>query len=167
MIILSNLAIQFGKRILFQDVNLKFTPGNCYGIIGANGAGKSTLLKAISGDIQPSKGDIIMDKGERLSVLKQDHFEFDEFEVLQTVIMGHSTLWEIMSEKDALYAKPDFSDEDGIKASELEEKFAAMDGWNAESDAAALLSGLGIKEDLHHMKMKELSGKQKVRVLLA
>lgn len=167
MIILSNLAIQFGKRILFQDVNIKFTPGNCYGIIGANGAGKSTLLKAISGDIQPSKGDIIMDKGERLSVLKQDHFEFDEFEVLQTVIMGHSTLWEIMSEKDALYAKPDFSDEDGIKASELEEKFAAMDGWNAESDAAALLSGLGIKEDLHHMKMKELSGKQKVRVLLA
>ena len=167
MIILSNLAIQFGKRILFQDVNLKFTPGNCYGIIGANGAGKSTLLKAISGDIQPSKGDIIMDKGERLSVLKQDHFEFDEFEVLQTVIMGHSTLWEIMSEKDALYAKPDFSDEDGIKASELEEKFAAMDGWNAESDAAALLSGLGIKEELHHMKMKELSGKQKVRVLLA
>lgn len=167
MIILSNLAIQFGKRVLFQDVNLKFTPGNCYGIIGANGAGKSTLLKAISGDIQPSKGDIIMDKGERLSVLKQDHFEFDEFEVLQTVIMGHSTLWEIMSEKDALYAKPDFSDEDGIKASELEEKFAAMDGWNAESDAAALLSGLGIKEDLHHMKMKELSGKQKVRVLLA
>ena len=167
MIILSNLAIQFGKRILFQDVNLKFTPGNCYGIIGANGAGKSTLLKAISGDIQPSKGDIIMDKGERLSVLKQDHFEFDEFEVLQTVIMGHSTLWEIMAEKDALYAKPDFSDEDGIKASELEEKFAAMDGWNAESDAAALLSGLGIKEDLHHQKMKELSGKQKVRVLLA
>ena len=167
MIILSNLAIQFGKRILFQDVNLKFTPGNCYGIIGANGAGKSTLLKAISGDIQPSKGDIIMDKGERLSVLKQDHFEFDEFEVLQTVIMGHSTLWEIMSEKDALYATPDFSDEDGIKASELEEQFAAMDGWNAESDAAALLSGLGIKEDLHHMKMKELSGKQKVRVLLA
>lgn len=167
MIILSNLAIQFGKRILFQDVNLKFTPGNCYGIIGANGAGKSTLLKAISGDIQPSKGDIIMDKGERLSVLKQDHFEFDELEVLQTVIMGHSTLWEIMSEKDALYAKPDFSDEDGIKASELEEKFAAMDGWNAESDAAALLSGLGIKEELHHMKMKELSGKQKVRVLLA
>ncbi|MBE6321415.1 MAG: ATP-binding cassette domain-containing protein [Bacteroidales bacterium] len=167
MIILSNLAIQFGKRILFQDVNLKFTPGNCYGIIGANGAGKSTLLKAISGDIQPSKGDIIMDKGERLSVLKQDHFEFDEFEVLQTVIMGHSTLWEIMSEKDALYAKPDFSDEDGIKASELEEKFAAMDGWNAESDAAALLSGLGIKEELHHMKMKELSGKQKVRALLA
>jgi len=167
MIILSNLAIQFGKRVLFQDVNLKFTPGNCYGIIGANGAGKSTLLRAISGDLQTSKGDVIMDKGERLSVLKQDHFEFDEYEVLQTVIMGHSTLWAIMSEKDALYAKPDFSDEDGIRASELEEQFAAMDGWNAESDAASLLSGLGIKEELHHQKMKELSGKQKVRVLLA
>lgn len=167
MIILSNLAIQFGKRVLFQDVNLKFTPGNCYGIIGANGAGKSTLLRAISGDLQTSKGDVIMDKGERLSVLKQDHFEFDEYEVLQTVIMGHSTLWSIMSEKDALYAKPDFSDEDGIRASELEEQFAAMDGWNAESDAASLLSGLGIKEELHHQKMKELSGKQKVRVLLA
>ncbi|MBQ9591610.1 MAG: ATP-binding cassette domain-containing protein [Paludibacteraceae bacterium] len=167
MIILSNLAIQFGKRVLFQDVNLKFSPGNCYGIIGANGAGKSTLLKAISGDLQPSKGDVVMDKGERLSVLAQDHFAFDELEVLQTVIQGHSTLYAVMKEKDDLYAKPDFSDEDGIRASELEEKFAAMDGWNAESDAAALLSGLGIKEDLHHVQMKELSGKQKVRVLLA
>ncbi len=167
MIILSNLAIQFGKRILFQDVNLKFSPGNCYGIIGANGAGKSTLLKAISGQISPSKGDVIMDKGERLSVLAQDHFAFDELEVLQTVIQGHSTLYAIMKEKDELYAKPDFSDADGIRASELEEKFAAMDGWNAESDAASLLSGLGIKEDLHHTLMKELSGKQKVRVLLA
>ncbi len=167
MIILSNLAIQFGKRVLFQDVNLKFSPGNCYGIIGANGAGKSTLLKAISGDLQPSKGDVVMDKGERLSVLAQDHFAFDELEVLQTVIQGHSTLYAVMKEKDDLYAKPDFSDADGIRASELEEKFAAMDGWNAESDAAALLSGLGIKEELHHTLMKELSGKQKVRVLLA
>lgn len=167
MIILSNLAIQFGKRVLFQDVNLKFSPGNCYGIIGANGAGKSTLLRAISGELQPSKGDVVMDKGERLSVLSQDHFAFDELEVLQTVIQGHSTLYAVMKEKDDLYAKPDFSDADGIRASELEEKFAAMDGWNAESDAAALLSGLGIKEDLHHTLMKELSGKQKVRVLLA
>ncbi len=167
MITISNLAIQFGKRVLFQDVNLKFTAGNCYGIIGANGAGKSTLLKTISGEQQPTKGNVFMEKGERLSVLKQDHFEFDEFSVLQTVIMGHSTLWSIIEEKDALYAKEDFSDEDGIRASELEEQFAEMEGWNAESDAAALLSGLGIKEDLHHVLMKELSGKQKVRVLLA
>ncbi|MDR1678221.1 MAG: ATP-binding cassette domain-containing protein [Prevotellaceae bacterium] len=167
MIAVSNLAIQFGKRILFQDVNLKFTPGNCYGIIGANGAGKSTLLRAISGEVQPTKGHIHMEKGERLSVLKQNHFEFDEIPVLQTVIMGHTTLWKIMEEKDALYAKPDFSDEDGIRASELEDKFAEMEGWNAESDAAALLSGLGIKEEFHQVLMKELSGNQKVRVLLA
>ncbi len=167
MITVSNLAIQFGKRILFQDVNLKFTPGNCYGIIGANGAGKSTLLRAISGEVQPTKGHIHMEKGERLSVLKQNHFEFDEIPVLQTVIMGHTTLWKIMEEKDALYAKPDFSDEDGIRASELEEKFAEMEGWNAESDAASLLSGLGIKEEFHQVLMKELSGNQKVRVLLA
>jgi ATPase subunit of ABC transporter with duplicated ATPase domains len=167
MITVSNLAIQFGKRVLFQDVNLKFTPGNCYGIIGANGAGKSTLLRAISGEVQPTKGHIHMEKGERLSVLKQNHFEFDEIPVLQTVIMGHTTLWKIMEEKDALYAKPDFSDEDGIRASELEEKFAEMEGWNAESDAASLLSGLGIKEEFHQVLMKELSGNQKVRVLLA
>lgn len=167
MITLSNLAIQFGKRILFQDVNLKFTAGNCYGIIGANGAGKSTLLKAINGDIQPSRGNVIMAPNERLSVLRQDHFEFDEIPVIQTVIMGHTTLWDIMSQKDALYAKEDFSDADGIRASELEEKFAEMEGWNAESDAANVLSGLGIPENLHQLKMKELSGKQKVRVLLA
>jgi ATPase subunit of ABC transporter with duplicated ATPase domains len=167
MITVSNLAIQFGKRVLFQDVNLKFTAGNCYGIIGANGAGKSTLLRAISGDIQPTKGHIHMEKGERLSVLKQNHHEFDELPVLQTVIMGHTILWDIMAEKDALYAKPDFSDADGIRASELEEKFAEMEGWNAESDAASLLSGLGIKEEFHQMLMKDLSGNQKVRVLLA
>jgi len=167
MITVSNLAIQFGKRVLFQDVNLKFTAGNCYGIIGANGAGKSTLLRAISGDIQPTKGHIHLEKGERLSVLKQNHHEFDELPVLQTVIMGHTILWGIMAEKDALYAKPDFSDADGIRASELEEKFAEMEGWNAESDAASLLSGLGIKEEFHQMQMKDLSGNQKVRVLLA
>ena len=167
MITISNLAIQFGKRVLFQDVNLKFTAGNCYGIIGANGAGKSTLLKTISGEVSPTKGSIYMEKGERLSVLKQDHHEYDELSVLQTVMMGHTTLWAIMEEKDALYAKADFSDEDGIRVSELEDKFAEMEGWNAESDASALLSGLGIKEELHYVLMKELSGKQKVRVLLA
>ncbi|MBN1463460.1 MAG: ATP-binding cassette domain-containing protein [Paludibacteraceae bacterium] len=167
MITVSNLAIQFGKQVLFQDVNLKFTAGNCYGIIGANGAGKSTLLRIISGDLAPSKGTCFMEKGERLSVLKQNHHEFDEISALQTVIMGHTTLWEIMNEKDALYAKPDFSDADGIKASELEEKFAELEGWNAESDAAALLSGLGIKEEFHQMKLKDLSGNQKVRILLA
>ena len=167
MITVNNLDVQFGKRILFQDVNLKFTPGNCYGIIGANGAGKSTFLKVISGQLDPTRGSISMGPGERLSVLAQDHFAFDEFTVMDTVLMGHTTLWEIMSEKNALYAKPDFSDEDGIRVSELEEKFAEMEGWNAESDAAALLSGLGIGEDLHYMLMKDLSGKQKVRVLLA
>lgn len=167
MITVNNLDVQFGKRILFQDVNLKFTPGNCYGIIGANGAGKSTFLKVISGQLDPTRGTISMGPGERLSVLAQDHFAFDEFTVMDTVLMGHTTLWEVMSEKNALYAKPDFSDEDGIRVSELEEKFAEMEGWNAESDAAALLSGLGIGEDLHYMLMKDLSGKQKVRVLLA
>lgn len=167
MITISNLAIQFGKRVLFQDVNLKFTAGNCYGVIGANGTGKSTLLKAISGEIQPTRGSINIQPGERLSVLKQNHFEFDEIPVLQTVIMGHSTLWAIMEEKDKLYSKEDFTDEDGIRASELEEKFAEMEGWNAENDAAELLSGLGIPENLHHSLMKDLSGKQKVRVLLA
>ena len=167
MITVNNLAIQFGKRVLFQDVNLKFTPGNCYGIIGANGAGKSTFLKAISGQIDPNHGTIALGPGERLSVLSQDHFAFVEFTVMDTVLMGHTVLWDIMKEKDALYSKPDFSDADGIRVSELEEKFAELEGWNAESDAANLLSGLGIKEDLHYMMMKDLSGKQKVRVLLA
>ena len=167
MITASDIVVQFGKRILFQDVNLKFTGGNCYGIIGANGAGKSTFLKVISGELTPTKGNIAIAPGERLSVLKQDHFEFDECTVIETVLRGHEPLWNIMQEKDALYSKEDFSDADGIRASELEEKFAEMDGWNAESDAAALLSGLGIKEELHYQLMKELSGKEKVRVLLA
>lgn len=167
MITVSNLAIQFGKRFLFQDVNLKFLPGNCYGVIGANGAGKSTLLKLISGNLDSTRGSVTLGPGERLSVLKQDHFEFDEFTVLNTVLMGHSHLWNTMQEKDAIYAKPDFNDDDGVKAAELEGIFADMDGWNAESDAANLLSGLGIKEDLHFKLMKELSGKEKVRVLLA
>ncbi|MDR2472734.1 MAG: ATP-binding cassette domain-containing protein [Tannerella sp.] len=167
MITVSGLDIRFGKRILFQDVNLKLTSGNCYGIIGANGAGKSTFLKAISGELEPTRGSIMLGPGERLSVLSQDHFAFDELTVLDTVLMGHTTLWEVMSEKNAIYAKENFTDADGIRASELEEKFAEMEGWNAESDAAALLSGLGIKEDLHYRMMKDLSGKQKVRVLLA
>ncbi len=167
MITVSNLAMQFGKRFLFQDVNLKFTQGNCYGVIGANGAGKSTFLRLISKDLDATRGSISLGPGERLSVLKQDHFEFDEFTVLNTVLKGHDVLWDIMQEKDAIYAKPDFSEEDGLKAADLENKFAEMDGWNAESDAAMLLSGLGIKEDLHYKLMKELSGKEKVRVLLA
>ena len=167
MITVNNLDVQFGKRILFQDVNMKFTPGNCYGIIGANGAGKSTFLRVISKQLDPTRGSVSLGPGERLSVLSQDHFAFDEYTVMDTVLQGHTTLWEIMSEKNALYAKPDFSDEDGIRVSELEEKFAEMEGWNAESDAANLLSGLGIKEDLHYSMMKDLSGKQKVRVLLA
>ena len=167
MITVSDLAVQFGKRVLFQDVNLKFTPGNCYGIIGANGAGKSTLLRTISGALDPTRGSITLGPGERLSVLSQDHYTFDEYTVMDTVLMGHSVLWAIMEEKNALYAKPDFSDEDGNRVAELEDKFAEMEGWNAESDAAMLLSGLGIKEDLHYKLMKELSGKEKVRVLLA
>lgn len=167
MITVSNLAIQFGKRILFQDVNLTFNDGNCYGVIGANGAGKSTFLKIISGDLDSTRGTVSLGHGERLSVLKQDHFAFDEYTVLNTVIMGHSELWNIMQEKDALYAKPDFSDADGERVGELENRFAELDGWNAESDAAALLSGLGIKEELHEKLMSELSGKEKVRVLLA
>jgi ATPase subunit of ABC transporter with duplicated ATPase domains len=167
MITVNNLDLQFGKRILFQDVNLKFTPGNCYGIIGANGAGKSTFLKIISGEKDPTRGTISMGPGERLSVLSQDHFAFDEFTVLNTVLMGHRELWTIMNEKNELYNKPDFTDADGIRVSELEEKFAEMEGWNAESDVASLLSGLGIKETLHDSMMKDLSGKQKVRVLLA
>lgn len=167
MITLNNLSIQFGKRVLFSDVNMKFTAGNCYGVIGANGAGKSTLIRILSGDLDPTTGNIQFGPGERLSVLRQDHFEFDEFSVLDTVMMGHEILWKIKEEKDAIYMKENFSDEDGVRASELEEKFAELNGWNAESDAAALLSGLGVKEDLHYQLMKELSGKEKVRVLLA
>ena len=147
MITVNNLGIQFGKRVLFQEVNLKFTPGNCYGIIGANGAGKSTLMRILSNQLEPSHGTVTLGPGERLSVLSQDHFAFDEFTVINTVLMGHTVLWDIMQEKDALYAKPDFSDADGIRAAELEEKFAELEGWNAESDAASLLSGLGIKEN--------------------
>ena len=167
MITVSDLEIQFGKRTLFQDVNLKFTPGNCYGVIGANGAGKSTFLRILSGDLEPTRGTVMFGPGERLSVLKQDHFAYDECTVLDTVLQGHLKLWEVMQEKNAIYMKEDFTDEDGIRAAELEEQFAGMDGWNAESDAANLLSGLGIKEDLHYSLMKDLSGKQKVRVLLA
>ena len=167
MITVSNLAIQFGKRILYQDVNMKFTNGNIYGIIGANGAGKSTLLKAISGELEPTKGSVEMGVGERLSVLSQDHFKFDDQTVLDTVLMGHTTMWQIMQERNALYSKADFTDEDGIKVAELEDKFAQMGGYTAENDAAALLSGLGIKEKLHGKLMGELSGKEKVRVMLA
>ena len=167
MIAVTNLSMQFGKRVLFQDVNLKFTAGNCYGIIGANGAGKSTLMRILSGELSPTHGMVQQGSGERMSVLSQDHFAFDEFTVMDTVLQGHTVLWEIMKEKDALYAKPDFSDADGIRASELEEKFAELGGWNAESDAGALLSGLGVKEDKHYMQMRDLSGKEKVRVLLA
>ena len=167
MIQTNNLCMQFGKRVLFQDVNLTFNRGNCYGIIGANGAGKSTLMKILSGELQPTMGSVTFGPGERLSVLSQDHFEFDECTVIDTVMRGHTVLYQIMTEKDALYAKPDFSDEDGIKAAELEEKFAELEGWNAESDAAALLSGLGIKEDRHYMLMKDMSANEKVRVLLA
>ena len=167
MINVNNLELQFGKRILFQEVNMQFNPGNCYGIIGANGAGKSSFLKLLSGELQANKGTITQDQGERMSVLAQDHFAFEQYTVLDTVLMGHSTLWDIMQQKNALYAKEDFSEDDGILAAELEDKFAQMDGWNAESEAAALLSGLGIKEDLHYRLMSELDGKQKVRVLLA
>lgn len=167
MISTSNLTLQFGKRILFKDVNIKFTPGNCYGLIGANGTGKSTFIKVLSGEVEPSSGDVVITPGERLAVLKQNHYEFDEFEVLKTVIMGHARLYSIMEEKDALYAKPDFSDEDGIRVSELECDFAELNGWDAETEAAKLLNGLGIKEDLHQLKMGEISGNDKVRVLLA
>ncbi|MBP1618788.1 MAG: transporter [Bacteroidetes bacterium] len=167
MITVSNLGIQFGKRVLFQDVNLKFTSGNCYGIIGANGAGKSTLLKILSGEKDPTQGSFTLGSGERLSVLSQDHFAFDSQTVLDTVMQGHTVLWDIIQEKNILYAKEDFSDADGIRASELEEKFAEMEGWNAENDAASLLDGLGVPNDLHDQLMGDLSGKQKVRVLLA
>ncbi|SHE14025.1 ABC transporter protein ATPase [Chlamydia abortus] len=167
MISTSNLGLRFGSRALFEDVNIKFTPGNCYGLIGANGAGKSTFLKILSGEIEPTNGEVHITPGERLAVLKQNHFEYDEFEVLKTVIMGHTRLYEIMEEKDALYAKPDFSDEDGMRAAELEGEFQELNGWEAESDAAELLMGLGIPKELHDQKMKELSGNEKVRVLLA
>ena len=167
MISVTNLAIQFGKRILYQDVNLKFTNGNIYGIIGANGAGKSTLLRAISGELEPTKGSIEMGPGERLSVLSQDHFKFDECTVLDTVLMGHTVMWQLMQERNELYSKTEFTDEDGIRVAELEDKFASIGGYTAENEAATLLSGLGIKEALHGKLMGELSGKQKVRVMLA
>ncbi len=167
MISVNNLTLQFGKRILFDEVNLKFSEGNCYGVIGANGAGKSTFLKILTGDQDPTKGSITLEPGKRMAVLKQDHFEFNEIEVLKTVIMGHKRLFEIMEEKDALYAKEDFSDEDGMKASELEAEFADMEGWNAETDAATLLSNLGIEEVYHYQLMKDIPNDMKVRVLLA
>ena len=167
MISTSNLTLQFGKRILFKDVNIKFTPGNCYGLIGANGTGKSTFLKILSGEIEPTKGEVVITPGERLAVLKQNHYEFDEFQVLKTVIMGHNRLYAIMEEKDELYAKPDFSEADGIRVSELECEFAELNGWDAESEAARLLNGLGIGEELQNQTMAELSGNDKVRVLLA
>ena len=167
MITVTNLAIQFGKRVLYKDVNLKFTAGNIYGVIGANGAGKSTLLRAISGELEPNKGTIELGAGERLSVLEQDHFKYDNYTVINTVLMGHQPLWQNMQERDALYSKAEMTEEDGNRAAELEEAFAEMDGWNAESDAAQLLSGLGIKEDSHYKMMSELSNNEKVRVMMA
>ena len=167
MISTSNVTLRVGKKALFEDVNVKFTEGNCYGLIGANGAGKSTFLKILSGKLEPSKGDVIITPGQRLSFLQQDHFKYDEYLVLDTVIMGNQRLYDIMKEKDALYMKEDFTEEDGIKASELEGEFATMDGWNAESDAATLLNGLGIETDLHYKFLKDLTGAQKVKVLLA
>lgn len=167
MLSVSNISLRFAKRLLFDEVNLKFTKGNCYGIIGANGAGKSTFLKILSGEIDATTGSIDMEPGARMSVLRQNHFEFDAFPVLQTVLMGNKVLWGVIQEKDAIYAKADFSEADGIRAAELEEKFAEMNGWNAESDAANILSDLGVTEDLHHTLMSELGGKEKVRVLLA
>ncbi len=167
MISAANISLRYGKRVLFDEVNIKFIPGNCYGIIGANGAGKSTFLKILSGEIEPTTGQVAITPGERMSVLSQNHFAFDNFPVLQTVMMGNKKLWDVIQEKDAIYAKPDFSDADGIRAGELEILFAEMEGWNAESDAANMLSGLGVKEDLHLKLMGELSGKEKVRVLLA
>ena len=167
MITVSNLAIQFGKRVLYKDVNIKFTNGNIYGVIGANGAGKSTLLKAISGELEPNKGSVELGPGERLSVLDQDHFKYDAFTVLDTVLMGHQPLWENMKEREALYSKDEMTEEEGNRAADLELKFAEMDGWNAESDAAQMLSNLGIKEDMHYRQMSELSNSEKVRVMLA
>ena len=167
MITVTNLAIQFGKKVLYKDVNLKFTSGNIYGVIGANGAGKSTLLRAISGDLEPNKGTVEMGPGERLSVLEQDHFKYDQYSVRDTVLMGHQPLWQNMKEREALYMKEDFNEEDGIKVAELEDKFAQMDGWNAESDADQMLSNLGIMDDKHDKMMSELSNNEKVRVMLA
>ncbi len=167
MITVSNLEVQYGKRVLFKDINLKFIPGNCYGVIGANGAGKSTFLKVLSGDVTPTRGNVAFGPNERLSVLRQDHFEYDDQTVLNTVLMGHQPLWDIMQQKEALYSKADFSEEDGVKVGHLEDLFAEMNGWNAESDAANLLSGLGVVESLHYQLMRDLSAKEKVRVLLA
>lgn len=167
MIEANNISLRFGKKALFEDVNIKFTEGNCYGIIGANGAGKSTFLKILSGKIEPTSGEIIITPGQRLSFLEQDQFKYDEYPVLDTVIMGNKRLYEIGKEKDALYAKPDFSDEDGIKASELETEFAEMDGWNAESNAESLLNGLGVGTEFHQTLMKDMPSAMKVKVLLA
>ena len=167
MISAIGVTVRFGKRVLFEDVNIKFTKGNCYGLIGANGAGKSTFLKVLSGEIEPSKGEVLIDKGERLSVLKQDHYAYEDYKVLDTVIMGNSELYNIMKEKEEIYSKPDFSEEDGMKAAKLEERFAELDGWNAESDAAILLNNLGIDTELHEKLMKEIEAKDKVKVLLA
>ena len=167
MITVTNLAIQFGKKILYKDVNLKFTNGNIYGVIGANGAGKSTLLRAISGELEPNKGTIEMAPGERLSVLEQDHFKYDEFTVMDTVLMGHTPLWQNMKEREALYAKDEMTEDDGTRAAELEMAFAEMNGWEAESEAAQLLQNLGIKEELHYSPMAHISNNEKVRVMLA
>lgn len=167
MISAANVTLRLGKKALFEEVNIKFTPGNCYGLIGANGAGKSTFLKILSGEIEPTKGEIIMDPGERLSVLQQDHFKYDDYPVLDTVIMGNQRLYDIMKEKEAIYAKEDFTDEDGVKAAELEGEFANLNGWEAEADAATLLNGLGIDTEIHYKMMSELPGSQKVKVLLA
>ncbi|MBO9600311.1 MAG: ATP-binding cassette domain-containing protein, partial [Cohnella sp.] len=167
MISVSGVSLRFGKRALFEDVNIKFTPGNCYGLIGANGAGKSTFLKILSGEVEQSTGEVHITPGERLAVLKQNHYAYDEFNVLETVIMGYERLYKVMKEKDAIYMKEDFSDEDGMRAGELEAEFAEMNGWEAESEAAGMLNGLGITTELHDKKMAELSGNEKVRVLLA
>ncbi len=167
MISTSGITLRYGKRALFEDVNIKFTPGNCYGLIGANGAGKSTFLKILSGEVEQSHGEVHITPGERLAVLKQNHYEYDDFLVLETVIMGHKQLFEVMKEKDAIYAKAEFTDEDGMRAGELEAEFADMNGWEAESEAAGMLNGLGITPDLHDKKMSELTGNEKVRVLLA
>ena len=167
MLSANGVTVRFGKRVLFEDVNIKFGKGNCYGIIGANGAGKSTFLKVLSGELEPSKGDVSIEKGERLSVLKQDHFAYEDYSVINTVIMGNKELYDIMIEKDEIYAKPDFSEEDGMKAAKLEERFAELDGWNAESDSAQLLNDLGIDTENHYKLMSELEAKDKVKVLLA
>ena len=167
MIAVSNVSLRFGDRKLFEDVNIKFTPGNCYGLIGANGAGKSTFIKILSGEIEPQEGNVIMNPDERLAILKQNHFEYEEHTVLETVMMGHKRLYEVMNEKNAIYMKEDFSDEDGMRAAELEGEFADLNGWEAESEAAILLQGLGIPDDMHQKKMADLTGSEKVKVLLS